>query len=444
VLYEDNYSSFDETKFDNKEAFGSGVDGDKNNYYTKSYIKQSTDPKDPLNSVANVYGTGKTDTKYPYATTMSISQAALVDTLKSKTSLNSRTDDLICYETDLYLSSDLLTKIGSNCSYGISLGVTSRATGYNAYPMLFNSTIVSTGTKFKFLSYTEMVNTVEFEPDTWTNFKFIVDHKNGTVNYYINNVCVFYNLKILDQCWAFTNGGSYGISMWYKKSGASSVNDLIAADQVYFDNTKVYEMIRKAGITNVTSNAKTKTVEIEFNTPVASDELNKIYIADGNGEVLSAITNKVLSGNGYNATITLSSELISNHVYYINFRSGMKDINYQPIIVADNTYSYISAKSDSVYVVDGSISSIGGAAPTVSFKLNSYVDNAPAWIGVGFYDQYNSLVGVSCENVNITGETEKSYTIAGDCSAATRFGIFVWDNIDTMKPLQAAEFTPTN
>ena len=64
-----------------------------------------------------------------------------------------------------------------------------------------------------------------------------------------------------------------------------------------------------------------------------------------------------------------------------------------------------------------------------------------AWIGVGFYDKYNSLIDYASDTVsNVTEEKDITYTLKSDCSEAVKYGLFVWDGIDTMVPLQRAEF----
>lgn len=111
-LYHDDYTDFNEDSFDNKQPYGNGADGNNiSNHYTMSYIQQTVDPLDSTNKAVTVYGTGKTDTRYPYVTTLTIAQTSLSDVLKNKTNKDNNTDNLIVYETDMYLAEALLAKI---------------------------------------------------------------------------------------------------------------------------------------------------------------------------------------------------------------------------------------------------------------------------------------------------------------------------------------------
>ena len=443
TLYHDDYTDFNEESFDNKQPYGNGADGNNiSNHYTMSYIQQTVDPLDSTNKAVTVYGTGKTDTRYPNVTTLTIAQASLYDVLKNKTSKDNNTDNLIVYETDMYLSDALLDKLSTATAVnGICLSPSPKANGDAKRPLINNTSIVSKDGKFKMISSDKTFTPVEFNAKTWVNFKYVVDHKNNKFSIYINDSCALLNYSMNAQNIEYFKDGCAGIAMYYK--GASADN-LIQQNEIYFDNTNVYELPITAGVTSVNYNPSSKTATVEFNTPVTSSVVDKIYISDDAAEIVNAVIKADVSADGYCAILTLSDKLMANRTYYVNFRAGMYDVNGQPIYADDNTYSFTTAKSKSVYVVDGTIASTGGANPTVSFKLNSMVDGASAWIGIGFYDQYNQLIGLASDNVTVTGETQKEYTIKDDCTNAIKFGIFVWDNVDNMLPLQRAEFTEIN
>ncbi len=441
VLYNDDYSTLNPEEFDLKQQFGwsdSETQEPSNDMY-KSFIVQADDPTNPGNKVATVYSTGKTDKKYPYATAIAIAKSELMTKL-SGLATGSKTDNYICYETDMYLSSDLLRVIGSNAGRGLYLGVGPRADGYGAYPMFFNTSIVSNGSEFAYASSMHLdMARIAFKADTWNNFKFIIDHKNGKVSYFVNDVPMFIDYESSNM--GYTNNSCAGITLWY--DGKYSNNYLIPENKIFFDNTKVYEVKKRSGVTEIRPNSFTRSVEIEFNTPVTENSLNKIRIFDDAGEITEAISKRTLSADGYVAELFFTDSLHADKTYSINFDADFTDMYTQPANIANGTYTYTVPKSKAIFVVDNSLKCIfdDNGIPTVSFKVDSYDSESSAWIGVGFYDKYNSLIDYASDTISeVTAQKDVTYTLTRDCSEAVKYGLFVWDGIDTMVPLQRAEF----
>ena len=441
VLYDDDYSTLNPDEFDLKQqnGYSDPETQEQTNDLYKSFISQTDDPTNPENKVATVYSTGKTDKRYPYATAIAIAKSELMTKL-SGLATGSKTDNYICYETDMYLSSDLLSVIGSSAVKGLYLGVGPRADGYNAYPMFFNTSIVSNGSEFAYASssYPDMAR-IAFKADTWNNFKFIIDHKNGKVSYFVNDVPMFIDYESSNM--HYTNNSCAGITLWYDRKNSN--NYLIPENKIFFDNTKVYEVKKRSGVTEIRPNSFTRSVEIEFNTPVTENSLNKIRIFDDAGEITEAISKRTLSADGYVAELFFTDSLVADKTYSINFDADFTDMYTQPANIANGTYTYTVPKSKSIFVVDNSLKCIfdDNGIPTVSFKVDSYDSESSAWIGVGFYDKYNSLIDYASDTISeVTAQKDVTYTLTRDCSEAVKYGLFVWNGIDTMVPLQRAEF----
>ncbi len=416
-FYFDDFSEFNANEFDNWEGWG-------NNDGTKGYHVQATDPLDENNKVMNVYGEGKTSTSYPNGSSVPLSKKTLSTDLNKF--IKQGNDTVVVYETKIYFDEDVLNWVGNAGNNGISIEPQWVSTASSSYNLQWNTNIGKLNGKLAYRSV--QGTTVDLNTNAWNDLRYVVDYNTNYGAYWVNG-------QLLAEVQPFNDFGN-------KQSVGLVITDakhLIPKNQIYVDDVKVYAVTKDAAVADISCNNVAQTITVKFGTPMNEESLAKIFFKDSEGALVdNAVANAVLSEDGYTAVFTLNDVFTLGDTYDICFYT-MYDKFGQKIEVEDGTYKYTAAKSKSVYVVDGSIIRSGN---DVSLTLNTNVPDAGAWLAVGFYDKYNALVASGSKNITVSTETQETITVDGNTAEAVRYGIFLWDGIDTMVPLQRAEIVP--
>ncbi|MEG2584357.1 MAG: hypothetical protein RSA27_07615, partial [Oscillospiraceae bacterium] len=127
--------------------------------------------------------------------------------------------------------------------------------------------------------------------------------------------------------------------------------------------------------------------------------------------------------------------------YSVELPVGFTDMNEQ-FIKEIYKKNFIASSPKAVYIDDSlttfTAPSASGASASVTFKTEESIAKN-AWVSMAVFGAYNELISIDTKNISVLEPFKADFSVATDCSNATKIMIFSWDSENGMVPYEKSK-----
>ncbi|MEG2670291.1 MAG: hypothetical protein RR957_07470, partial [Oscillospiraceae bacterium] len=274
----------------------------------------------------------------------------------------------------------------------------------------------------------------QLTPNTWYNIKYIYQPGASSIKVYLNDE-LFNTRSVPPENKIMSTSVANGFRFVAVK-GTKITNG------VYFDNAEIYQMEKLIGIKSMSFNETSGELFIDFETNINASELDKIILKHSNENVTNLITSRRILSNAHNAILNLNaSNMVIGGEYSVELPVGFTDMNEQ-FIKEIYKKNFIASSPKAVYIDDSlttfTAPSASGASASVTFKTEESIAKN-AWVSMAVFGAYNELISIDTKNISVLEPFKADFSVATDCSNATKIMIFSWDSENGMVPYEKSK-----